>query len=231
MSATDNQLDESIHFEVTEFILSMRETPVFIDGPEGQLEALYQDLPDAVGLALICHPNPIQGGTMLNKVVSTLQRTARDAGLVTLRFNYRGVGASAGTSVAGPEEVEDAVAVAQWLREQQPDLPITLLGFSFGGYVAATLGGRLEAQGEQLKHLFLVAAAASRLKDQSVLPQNCPLTVIQPETDEVVDPEMVYAWSALLQRPHELLKVAECGHFFHGKLTDLKDLVLPRLSN
>ncbi|EPM90698.1 hypothetical protein A249_24983, partial [Pseudomonas syringae pv. actinidiae ICMP 18804] len=79
----------------------MRETPFFIDGPEGQLEALYQDVPDARGVALICHPNPIQGGTMLNKVVSTLQRTARDQGLITLRFNYRGVGASAGTSVAG----------------------------------------------------------------------------------------------------------------------------------
>mgnify|MGYP002137961244 FL=1 len=70
----------------------MRETPVLIDGPVGQLEALYLDQPEPRGLALICHPNPVQGGTMMNKVVSTLQRTARDAGLVTLRFNYRGVG-------------------------------------------------------------------------------------------------------------------------------------------
>ncbi|KPC39241.1 Esterase/lipase/thioesterase family protein [Pseudomonas amygdali pv. morsprunorum] len=209
----------------------MRETPLFIDGPEGQLEALYQDIPDARGVALICHPNPIQGGTMLNKVVSTLQRTARDQGLITLRFNYRGVGASAGTSVAGPDEIDDAQAAAKWLRAQHPDLPMTLFGFSFGGYVAANLGGRLEGQGEKLTHLFLIAAAASRLKDQSVLPQACPLTIIQPEDDEVIDPETVYAWSAALQRPHELLKVAECGHFFHGKLTDLKDLLLPRLSN
>ncbi|EGH03402.1 MULTISPECIES: alpha/beta hydrolase [Pseudomonas syringae group] len=209
----------------------MRETPLFIDGPEGQLEALYQDVPDARGVALICHPNPIQGGTMLNKVVSTLQRTARDQGLITLRFNYRGVGASAGTSVAGPDEIDDAQAAAKWLRAQHPDLPMTLFGFSFGGYVAANLGGRLEGQGEKLTHLFLIAAAASRLKDQSVLPQACPLTIIQPEDDEVIDPETVYAWSAALQRPHELLKVAECGHFFHGKLTDLKDLLLPRLSN
>ncbi|PBQ17158.1 alpha/beta hydrolase [Pseudomonas congelans] len=209
----------------------MRETPLFIDGPEGQLEALYQDVPGARGVALICHPNPIQGGTMLNKVVSTLQRTARDQGLITLRFNYRGVGASAGTSFAGPGEIDDAQAAAQWLRAQHPDLPMTLLGFSFGGYVAANLGGRLEAQGEKLTHLFLIAAAASRLNDQSVLPQACPLTIIQPENDEVIDPETVYAWSAALQRPHELLKVAECGHFFHGKLTDLKDLLLPRLSS
>ena len=209
----------------------MRETPVLIDGPVGQLEALYLDLADAKGLALICHPNPVQGGTMLNKVVSTLQRTARDAGLSTLRFNYRGVGASAGTSEASMGEVEDAVAVARWLREQQPELPITLFGFSFGGYVAATLAGRLEASGEQLKHLFMIAPAVMRLGEQDQLPQNCPLTLIQPETDEVIDPQVVYDWSAALPRPHELLKVAECGHFFHGKLTDLRDLVMPRLSN
>jgi alpha/beta superfamily hydrolase len=211
--------------------LLIRETPVLIDGPVGQLEALYLDLEDAKGVALICHPNPVQGGTMLNKVVSTLQRTARDAGLITLRFNYRGVGASAGSSDMGQGEVDDAEAVAQWLREKHPDLPLTLFGFSFGGFVAATLGGRLEAKGETLSHLFMVAPAVMRIADYGQLPQNGTLTVIQPETDEVVDPQLVYDWSDALPRPHELLKVAECGHFFHGKLTDLKDLVLPRLSN
>ncbi len=209
----------------------MRETPVVIDGPVGQLEALYLDNAEPRGLALICHPNPMQGGTMLNKVVSTLQRTARDAGWVTLRFNYRGVGASAGTHDMGTGEVDDAQAAAAWLRARYPDLPMTLLGFSFGGFVAASLGGRLEAQGDKLARLFMVAPAVMRLRDQDALPAQCPLTVIQPETDEVVEPQAVYDWSAALTRPHELLKVAECGHFFHGKLTDLKDLVLPRLSN
>ncbi len=209
----------------------MRETPVFIDGPVGPLEALYLDLDEAKGIALICHPNPVQGGTMLNKVISTLQRTARDAGLITLRFNYRGVGASAGSSDMGEGEVDDAQAAATWLRDKHPDLPMTLFGFSFGGFVAATLGGRLEAEGETLKHLFMVAPAVMRIANVDALPQKGALTLIQPETDEVVDPQRVYAWSDTLQRPHELLKVAECGHFFHGKLTDLKDLILPRLSN
>ncbi|MFP3850187.1 alpha/beta hydrolase [Pseudomonas sp. W5-01] len=209
----------------------MRETPVFIDGPAGQLEALYLDLDAARGIALICHPNPVQGGTMLNKVISTLQRTARDAGLITLRFNYRGVGASAGSSDMGEGEVDDAQAAANWLRDKHPDLPMTLFGFSFGGFVAATLGGRLEAKGETLKHLFMVAPAVMRIASVEALPQKGLLTLIQPDTDEVVDPQRVYAWSDTLQRPHELLKVAECGHFFHGKLTDLKDLILPRLSN
>ncbi|UUQ67813.1 alpha/beta hydrolase [Pseudomonas fuscovaginae UPB0736] len=209
----------------------MRETAFFIDGPVGQLEALYLDNPEPRGLALICHPNPVQGGTMLNKVVSTLQRTARDAGLITLRFNYRGVGASAGSHDMGSGEVDDAEAAAQWLLAKHPNLPLTLFGFSFGGFVAATLGGRLEARGQSLKHLFMVAAAVMRLRAQDRLPEGCPLTLIQPEADEVIDPQVVYDWSAALQRPHELLKVAECGHFFHGKLTDLKDLLLPRLSN
>jgi alpha/beta superfamily hydrolase len=209
--------------------LLIRETEVFIDGPLGQLEALYLDTADATGIALICHPNPVQGGTMLNKVVSTLQRTARDAGLITLRFNYRGVGQSAGSHDMGSGEVDDAQAVAAWLRERHPQLALTILGFSFGGFVAATLHSRLEAQGVAVKHLFMVAPAVMRITEN--MPQHSTLTVIQPETDEVVDPQLVYDWSNNLQRPHELLKVAECGHFFHGKLTDLKDLLLPRLSN
>jgi alpha/beta superfamily hydrolase len=209
----------------------MRETPVFIDGPVGQLEALYLDLEEARGIALICHPNPVQGGTMLNKVISTLQRTARDAGFITLRFNYRGVGASVGSSDMGEGEVDDAQAAALWLRNKHPDLPMAILGFSFGGFVAATLGGRLEAQGETLSHLFMVAPAVMRIATPGALPKKGALTLIQPETDEVVDPQLVYDWSDKLPRPHELLKVAECGHFFHGKLTDLKDLILPRLSN
>ncbi|SED91454.1 alpha/beta hydrolase [Pseudomonas coleopterorum] len=207
----------------------IRETAVFIDGPQGPLEALYLDTADATGIALICHPNPVQGGTMLNKVVSTLQRTARDAGMLTLRFNYRGVGASAGSHDMGSGEVDDAWAVARWLRAKHPELPLTILGFSFGGFVAATLAGRLEAEGEAVQQLFMVAPAVMRITER--LPQQATLTVIQPDADEVVDPQLVYDWSDELERPHELLKVAECGHFFHGKLTDLKDLLLPRLSN
>nr|WP_298135658.1 alpha/beta fold hydrolase [uncultured Pseudomonas sp.] len=206
-----------------------RETPVFIEGPCGPLQALSLDVPEARGVALICHPNPVQGGTMLNKVVSTLQRTARDAGLATLRFNYRGVGSSAGSHDMASGEVDDAEAVAHWLRARYPQLPLTLLGFSFGGFVAASLGGRLENQEIELAQLIMVAPAVQRLTTESPPAQRCPLVVIQPEDDEVIDPQAVYAWSAGLGRAHELLKVAECGHFFHGKLTDLKDLLLPRL--
>ncbi|SUD41550.1 alpha/beta fold family hydrolase-like protein [Ectopseudomonas mendocina] len=206
-----------------------RETPLFIQGPVGQLEALLLEVPDAQGVALVCHPNPVQGGTMLNKVVSTLQRTARDGGYHTLRFNYRGVGASAGSHDMGTGEVDDAEAVAAWLQEKYPNLPVTLLGFSFGGFVAAALGARLETQGRVPSKLFMVAPAVHRLTAETPSASQCPLVVIQPDTDEVIEPQAVYDWSANLGRAHELLKVAECGHFFHGKLTDLKDLLLPRL--
>ncbi len=205
-----------------------RESPISIEGPAGALEGLYFDQPDARGLALICHPNPVKGGTMLNKVVSTLQRTARDAGYVTLRFNFRGVGGSAGSHDMNTGEVDDAEAALRWLRAQYPSLPLTLLGFSFGGFVAAALAGRVEARGEPLERLFMVAPAVSRLTDLP-LAESCALTIIQPDDDEVIDPSSVHAFSAGLQRPHELLKVAECSHFFHGKLVELKELVTPRL--
>ncbi len=165
---------------------------------------------------------------MLNKVVSTLQRTARDAGYCTLRFNYRGVGGSAGAHDMVEGEVDDAEAAMRWLRQQQPELPLTLLGFSFGGFVAGSLAARLEAEGQSVQRLLMVAPAVSRLNSLS-LADDCQLTIIQPEQDEVIDAESVYAFSSEVQHPHELLKVAECGHFFHGKLVELKELVAPRL--
>lgn len=206
-----------------------RENPVMIDGPVGALEALHLPVADARGIALVCHPNPSQGGTMLNKVVSTLQRTARDSGLATLRFNYRGTGKSAGEHDMHSGEVDDAQAALEWLQEQHPDLPVYLFGFSFGGFVAGSLSGRLEQAGVAVAQVFLVAPAAMRFDQQLAIAQHTTLTVIQPEEDEVIDPELVYRWSNSLSTPHSLLKVAECGHFFHGRLPELKQLVAERL--
>ncbi|MBF7730324.1 alpha/beta hydrolase [Pseudomonas sp. N040] len=209
--------------------MTSQEVPLLLDGPCGQLEARYQNNPQAKGLALVCHPNPVQGGSMLNKVVSTLQRTARDAGYSTLRFNYRGVGASSGRHCLATGEVDDAETALAWLCAQQADLPVTLLGFSFGGYVAAALAARLAQRGETVQHLIMVAPAVGRLPADVGLPAQMRLTLIQPEQDEVISADQVYAWSAGLSRDHELLKVAECGHFFHGKLVELKELVQARL--
>lgn len=166
---------------------------------------------------------------MLNKVVSTLQRTARDSGLATLRFNYRGTGKSAGEHDMRSGEVDDAQAALAWLQAQHPGLPVYLLGFSFGGFVAGSLSGRLEQAGVAVAQVFLVAPAVMRFDHEHPLAQHCRLTLIQPEEDEVIAPELVYQWSAALTQPHELLKVAECGHFFHGRLPELKQLVAERL--
>ena len=206
-----------------------RENPVMIDGPVGALEAQHLPVADARGIALVCHPNPSQGGTMLNKVVPTLQRTARDSGLATLRFNYRGTGKSAGEHDMHSGEVDDAQAALEWLQEQHPDLPVYLFGFSFGGFVAGSLSGRLEQAGVAVAQVFLVAPAAMRFDQQHAIAQHTTLTVIQPEEDEVIDPELIYRWSNSLSTPHSLLKVAECGHFFHGRLPELKQLVAERL--
>src|SRR5690554_3531988 len=156
-----------------------------IDGPADALQALHLPVADARGIALVCHPNPSQGGTMLNKVVSTLQRTARDSGLATLRFNYRGTGNSAGEHDMRSGEVDDAQAALAWLQEQHPGLPIYLLGFSFGGFVAGSLSGRLQQAGIAVEQLYLVAPAAMRFNAKHVLADNCKLTIIQPQDDEV----------------------------------------------
>jgi len=208
--------------------LSTREIPLFIDGPDGPLEALHLDTPDAIGVALICHPHPLFAGTMQNKVVATLQRIARDAGYATLRFNFRGVGQSAGSYADGRGEIDDALAAARWLGAQHPGLPLTPMGFSFGSCVAGNAAARLEGQGVALRHLFMLAPPVERFAVE--LPRQCPITVVQPEDDEVVTPARVYAWSESLALPHELLRVPGCSHFFHGKLIELKDLLQPRLA-
>ena len=208
--------------------MTTREIPLFLDGPEGQLEALHLATPDAKGVVLICHPHPLFAGTMQNKVVATLQRAARDAGYATLRFNFRGVGQSAGSYAEGRGEIDDALAVARWLAEQHPGLPLTLMGFSFGSCVAGNAAERLEAEDAELAQLFMLAPPVERFDVD--LPERCPLTVIQPEADEVVTPERVYAWSAELNKPHELIRIPECSHFFHGKLIELKDLIQARLA-
>lgn len=200
-----------------------------VPGPAGNLEAMYLATTGAQGVALLCHPNPEQGGTMLNKVVSTLQRTARDQGLATLRFNYRGTGKSEGSHDMGSGEVDDAQAALEWLRERHLGLPVYLFGFSFGGFVAASLSGRLELQGESAVQLCLVAPAAMRIKQPHWIAGQGRLTIIQPEQDEVIDPQLVYNWAAGLQRPHQLCKIADSGHFFHGKLVELKECVLQQV--
>lgn len=204
----------------------LREQRVTLAGPAGALEGLYMATENARGVALVCHPNPQQGGTMLNKVVSTLQRTARDQGLATLRFNFRGTGKSEGVHDMASGEVDDAEAALAWLQAQHPGVPVYLFGFSFGGFVAASLSGRLELRGEPAVQVCLAAPAVTRLVTPHWIAGQGRLTVIQPEQDEVIDPQLVYDWADSQQRPLQLVRIADSGHFFHGKLVELKESVL-----
>lgn len=205
------------------------EQPISIQGPAGMLEAVLQPGEDSWRrVAVICHPHPLQGGTMNNKVVTTLARTWRDAGVSTLRFNFRGTGKSAGQHDHGIGEIDDLLAVIGWLQ-QQGLMTVSLAGFSFGAWVAAAGALRLRSA-LVLKHLVLVAPPVHYAGFDELQPPAGTL-VFQGDADDVVDPGAVRSWSASRREPPELVVFAGAGHFFHGRLTALKAELAARLGN
>ncbi|MDO9065115.1 MAG: alpha/beta hydrolase [Sulfuricella sp.] len=188
----------------------------FIDGPAGQLEAAAA-LPsgECRGIALIAHPHPLHGGTMDNKVVTTLAKTFSRLGLAAFRLNFRGVGKSAGEFDQGIGETEDMLALAGHARRELGDLPVMLAGFSFGGYVQTRVLERLEA-----RRLVLVAPAVKRFEVGAV---PADTLVIHGEQDEVVPLADVLDWARPQNLP--LTVVPGAGHFFHGQLNLLARIV------
>ena len=182
------------------------------------LEILLTRQEGARAVAVICHPHPLHGGTMHNKVVSTLMRAARDQGASTLRFNFRGVGQSTGEHAGGVGEVADCQAVIDWAASELPGLPLWLMGFSFGGYVAAAAAA---AQPQWPQQVILVAPSVERQPFAELMPLPGPVSVMMGEADEVVAPEAVFG--LLEGQPGvDMVRFAEAGHFFHGKLVELK---------
>lgn len=192
-------------------------------GPAGRLE-VATDVPAGgearAGVAVICHPNPVQGGTMGNKVVTMLERALRESGLATVRFNFRGVGASEGSYDEGRGESEDLAAVAGWARAARPGDALWLAGFSFGSYVALRSARRLGADA-----LITVAPPVGRWTFEPIALPDCPWLVVLGEEDEVVDPQAVFAWLDALASPPALVRMPETGHFFHRRLIDLRGAV------
>ena len=190
---------------------------VLIRGAAGIVEVDIND-PGAVrrGIALIAHPNPLQGGTKDNKVVTTLAKTFFALGHVAARPNFRGVGASGGAHDEGRGETEDLLAVAEYLRQRFDDLPLLLAGFSFGSFVQTRVAKRVNAW-----RLVLVAPAVGRFPAETV-PRDT--LVIHGEHDEVVPLAAVFDWA----RPQGLPIVVVPGgeHFFHGRLGLLSQIVL-----
>lgn len=187
-----------------------------IAGPAGPLDCAI-DLPAGPprGDALLCHPHPLHGGTLDNKVVQTLARAFVALGYRALRFNFRGVGGSGGAWDEGRGEVDDVLAVAAALHD--PALPLALGGFSFGAAMAARAAPRLVA----VERLVLIGPAVLNFVPP---PVSQDTLVIHGEADEVVPLAAVLDWA----RPQTLpvTVVPGVGHFFHGQLGLLKQLIL-----
>lgn len=197
-----------------------RATSVEIPGPAGVLEgAIDASAEQAVATAVVCHPHPLQQGTMTNKVVTTVARAFARLGTDAVRFNFRGVGASAGSYADGVGERDDALAVVAWCRERWPGRPLYLGGFSFGAAVAIAVASRAAPAG-----LVSVAPPVDRLPAELVAPA-CPWVLVHGDADDVVPAAPVLEWARKLAAPPRIVLLPGVGHFFHGRLQALTDVV------
>lgn len=198
---------------------------VQVPGAAGMLEAVVEAPLEAEPAAfmVICHPHPRHGGTMTNKVVTTLARTAHDCGVATLRFNFRGVGASAGEFDDGRGETQDALSAVAYGRQLWPAATCWLAGFSFGGCVA--LRASTTRGAGRIGKLLTVAPALERLYESpsQIQVPRCPWLVIQGEDDDVVDPGLTALWVQSLNPAPQLLLLPGTGHYFHGALNTLQE--------
>jgi hypothetical protein len=195
----------------------------FITGEVGQLECKL-DLPsDSAprGIALIAHPHPLYGGTMDNKVIQTLARAFTSLGYVSVRMNFRGVGASAGVHDAGVGETDDMALLHSHMSQQYPHLPVALAGFSFGTFVQAQLQQRLIALDTPAERLALIGTAAGKWQ----LPEVAANTIlIHGEEDDTIPLSDVLNWA----RPQDIpvIVIPGADHFFHRKLHHIKQLII-----
>jgi hypothetical protein len=199
---------------------------ILIEGPAGVLETVVND-PGAGaaskahhGLALIAHPHPLFGGTLDNKVVQTLAKAFFAQGYISVRMNFRGVGASQGAHDEGVGETEDWLAVAQAMHNRFGALPLLLAGFSFGAFVQSRVFKRLAELGKPPERLVLVATAVGRFQ---VEPAPAGTLVIHGEQDDVVPLSDVLTWARPQKLPVVVLPGA--GHFFHGSLVELQRII------
>lgn len=183
---------------------------VAVDPPEGEVAPLPLTV-------IVCHPLSTEGGSLNNKVVTMAARSVRELGAKTVRFNFRGVGNSAGAFDQGEGERQDLLAVVAWVREQRPGDDLWLAGFSFGAYVSLRAAHEVQPEG-----LISIAPPAGRWGFDRIVPVACPWLVIQGEDDEIVEPQAVYDWIATLKRKPELVRMPDTSHFFHRKLIDLR---------
>ncbi|GAB1436234.1 alpha/beta hydrolase [Sphaerotilus sulfidivorans] len=192
-----------------------------IAGPVGTIEIAIDHPADReapVGVVVLSHPHPLFGGTMDNKVVQTMVRAFLQMGWRTVRHNFRGVGASEGTHDEGRGESEDLLAVIA--AHRLPGRPLALGGFSFGAYVTTLAAARLEGDA-RASRLLLVGPSTQRALPADVPPDT---VVIHGEADDVVPLSATMDWARPQQLP--VIVMPGTGHFFHGQLTQLRDLIV-----
>lgn len=203
----------------------MLEQSLTITGPAGRLEAVFAQPPGWQPhdpISICCHPHPLHGGTLHNKVVHTLARSCLQLGSAVLRFNFRGVGESQGEFARGDGEQEDLLAVAAWLQQRYPSAPLWLGGFSFGAYVAVMAHERIRPE-----RMVLVAPAVDMYPQmQSVQILTTDWILVQGGRDEIVSPAAVADWLKQQRHKPRLIWLEEAGHFFHGQLTRLQQRLL-----
>lgn len=192
-------------------------------GPAGGLEALIET-PLAAGAphacAVVCHPHPLYGGNMDNKVTWALARACVQRGAPAVRFNFRGVGASSGSYDAARGESEDALAVIEWARKRWPHAQLWLAGFSFGGVVALAA-----ARVAHPAALVTVAPGITKIDPGPSPAPGCPWLIVQGDADDVVPADVVLPWAQALTPVPTVRVIKGAGHFFHGRINELRDAV------
>lgn len=191
------------------------ESVQLIQGSAGQLEIAISQQSD--NWAVICHPHPLFGGAMTNKVVTTLVKTFQGLGFSTIRFNFRGVGQSEGVFDNGDGEFADLQCVIDWLKQEYAVSLLTLAGFSFGAYIAAR-----GAIANSVNGLVTIAPPVLNFPMKTLPEIQCPWLIVQGDQDEVVAAEAVYAFAEQRNPAPTIIRFAEATHFFHGKLTELQ---------
>ena len=197
---------------------------LMIAGNAGILEAIVSPPETEISpiIAIICHPHPLHGGTMHNKVISTVARTFHELGIWSIRFNFRGVGLSQGHYDQGDGETDDLIAVMHWAKTQFPNHDIWLSGFSFGAYIAIK-GATQQAFKDKIKQLITIAPAVNHFEFSDNQAISCAWTLLMGEKDEIVPTNLVKNW--IITHGFSLIAIyfPEVGHFFHGHLTALKE--------
>lgn len=206
--------------------LSKHETSQLINGPAGQLEVIMVEATaqEKNAWGVICHPHPLFGGTMHNKVVSVLAKTFQGLGVPTVRFNFRGVGLSQGQFDNGEGELDDLLAVIDWLQQQNVKNELWLGGFSFGAYIAAKAATRIP-----VSKLVTVAPPVQHFPMDELPPITCPWVLVQGELDDVVPPKAVLDWAQSRHPQPIIIRFPEAGHFFHGQLSELRSSIAEAL--